>query len=129
MYILDTDVIILFFSNEPEIVRIFNTIENKKGVSVISIAEIVEGLQTDKRKNRRDIFFTFLKKIEILPVTQKTSLVFAAIRYKLRKKGTLVDNMDLLIAATCLEHNATLVTRNVKHFSKIPDLKIYGYKN
>jgi predicted nucleic acid-binding protein len=36
----------------------------------------------------------------------------------------LIPDMDLLIAATALEHDLTLVTRNLSHFSRIPELRL-----
>jgi predicted nucleic acid-binding protein len=37
----------------------------------------------------------------------------------------LIPDVDLLIAATALEEDLTLVTRNTRHFERIPDLKLY----
>jgi tRNA(fMet)-specific endonuclease VapC len=49
----------------------------------------------------------------------------AAARYQeFRSLKLRVSSMDLKIAAIVLAHNATLVTRNLKHFNRIPDLKI-----
>jgi predicted nucleic acid-binding protein len=36
-----------------------------------------------------------------------------------------ISDLDILIAATCLEHNLTLLTRNLKGFQQIPNLKLY----
>jgi predicted nucleic acid-binding protein len=36
-----------------------------------------------------------------------------------------IGDLDILIAATCLEHNLTLLTRNLKDFQKIPSIKLY----
>ena len=41
----------------------------------------------------------------------------------LRKEGIRIGTLDLRIACICLEHDATLLTRNLCDFSKIPDLK------
>jgi len=37
----------------------------------------------------------------------------------------MVQDPDLLIAATALTHGLTLVTRNVRHFQRVPDLDLY----
>jgi predicted nucleic acid-binding protein len=42
----------------------------------------------------------------------------------LRKDSRLIDNFDLLIAATCLHYNLTLMTNNISHFDRIEKLKI-----
>ncbi|MBI4493912.1 MAG: type II toxin-antitoxin system VapC family toxin [Chloroflexi bacterium] len=50
---------------------------------------------------------------------------FARIRGQLRRSGRVVGDPDLLIAATALHHHLILVTRNLRDFSRIPDLKLY----
>jgi tRNA(fMet)-specific endonuclease VapC len=50
---------------------------------------------------------------------------FARIRGQLRRQGLTVQDPDLLIAATALTHQLTLVTRNLRHFRRIPDLMIH----
>jgi len=50
---------------------------------------------------------------------------FAEIRSLLRRQGQLIADFDLLIAATALYYDLTLLTYNVRHFEQIPDLKYY----
>jgi predicted nucleic acid-binding protein len=51
---------------------------------------------------------------------------FAQVRGSLpRQIRQQIGDMDILIAATCLEHDLTLLTRNRKDFQKIPSLKLY----
>jgi predicted nucleic acid-binding protein len=45
----------------------------------------------------------------------------------LRLKGKLIGSNDLWIAATALEREMALVTRNTAEFSRVPGLKIKGY--
>jgi tRNA(fMet)-specific endonuclease VapC len=40
-------------------------------------------------------------------------------------RGRLISDMDLLIAATAMHHNLTLVTRNHRHFERVPNLRLY----
>ena len=46
-------------------------------------------------------------------------------RGDLGRKGQLIDQPDLFIAATATHHKLTLVTRNVKDYERIPHLNIY----
>lgn len=54
---------------------------------------------------------------------------FARIRGELRAKGQLIGDLDLLIAATALHHDLSLLIRNTRHsgalWARIPDLKLY----
>lgn len=45
-------------------------------------------------------------------------------RARLRAMGTLIQDMDLLIGATALHHNLTLLTNNRRHFGRLPGLNI-----
>jgi tRNA(fMet)-specific endonuclease VapC len=47
----------------------------------------------------------------------------ARIRAELEARGTPIGPHDILIAATALRHQSTLVTRNVREFSRVPGLQ------
>jgi len=49
---------------------------------------------------------------------------FAHIRGALRQQGHLIGDPDILIAATALHHDLILLTRNRRHFERIPDLRL-----
>ena len=50
---------------------------------------------------------------------------FAHIRGELRARGQIIGDADILIAATALDNDLTLVTQNTRHFSRIPNLRLY----
>ncbi len=51
--------------------------------------------------------------------------IYATIRGQLHATGMSIGDNDLLIAATALRHDLTLVTRNRRHFDRIPDLRLH----
>ncbi|MBO6100454.1 MAG: VapC toxin family PIN domain ribonuclease, partial [Spirochaetaceae bacterium] len=55
--------------------------------------------------------------------------VFAGVKAKMFNKGMKIEDMDLLIAATAIYNDLTLVTNHTKHFENIPDLKIENWKS
>jgi predicted nucleic acid-binding protein len=63
----------------------------------------------------------FVSGYTIIPATEPTASRFAQLRALLRKQGNSIQDVDLLIAATALTHDLTLLTRNIKHFERIPD--------
>jgi predicted nucleic acid-binding protein len=67
----------------------------------------------------------FLRGKRLLPVTRPIAERFGHIRGSLRQRGLIVGDADLLIAATAIHHDRILVTRNVRHFSRIPNLSLY----
>ena len=96
-------------------------------VSIITYGELYEGaaFAHDPEPALAGLR-SFLKGKAILLLTQLTMERFAQIRGSLpRQIRQQIGDLDILIAATCLEHNLTLLTRNRKDFQKIPTLKLY----
>jgi tRNA(fMet)-specific endonuclease VapC len=53
---------------------------------------------------------------------------FAGIRADLRRRGQIISDFDILLAATALHYDLTVLSRNIRHFNRIPDLKLYQPK-
>ena len=97
-------------------------------ISAITFAEILEGLVGDRKKylNVRK----GLSKLSMLAVDANIAEKFASVRAILRKKGELIENMDIFIAATAMSHDLILVTNNKRDFERIKGLKLYeGFSN
>lgn len=124
MYLVDSDVLIDFLKGEERAVKIIKKLENKSFyVSIISVGEILEGLTETKNIKKLTTFKELLKTVTVLNIDFPIIEKFASLRRYLRQKGQLIDNLDLLIAVTCLTHDLILITNNVSHFKRIPRLK------
>jgi len=125
-YLLDTDwTIDSLKGKQPIAERVKEFREEGLAVSMISVAEIYEGIFGSKDpKKHEEIFKEFLSGVIILEITEDICKKFGELRNELRKKGELIDNFDLLIASTTLVNNLTLLTNNVKHYERIKGLKI-----
>ena len=124
-YLLDTNVIIDHFKGDTKAVS-FIQINEQAGlaVSVISVAEVLEGLAGQpKEKQRQEDFEEFLSATRVIDIDAKIAEMFAKMRSNLRKMGKLIDNFDLLIASTALEFKLTLVTDD-RDFERISGLKL-----
>ena len=124
-YLLDTNVIIDHFKGDTKAVS-FIQINEQAGlaVSVISVAEVLEGLAGQpKEKQRQEDFEEFLSATRVIDIDAKIAEMFAKMRSNLRKMGKLIDNFDLLIASTALEFKLTLVTDD-RDFERINGLKL-----
>ena len=95
-------------------------------VSIIAVIEIYEGAfgSLDPQATL-DGLRSFLGDFAILPVTDPIVAHFARLRASLRRDGQLIPDMDLLIAATAITEDLALITRNVRHFARLPDLQLY----
>ncbi len=64
---------------------------------------------------------------EILPCTRAVAGQYSRISRQLRREGLRIGGNDLWIAAHSLAHQLPLVTRNLRDFTRIPDLQVRGY--
>ena len=128
-YLIDTDWIIDFLKGEREVVdRLLLLREAGLAVSIISLAELYEGIYSSKNADKhRNGLTDFLSKVEVLGIDEEVCKIFGKERATLRKQGKLIDNFDLLIAAICMRYGRVLITDNLKHFCKISGLKIADF--
>ena len=104
-----------------------------KAISTITVHEYLRGvyyiylhdesLLTSKLKKAE----AELARFEILPYTYEIARTAAEIDATLARKGQSVSLSDVLLAATALSYELTLVTRDIEHFNRIPNLKIETY--
>jgi predicted nucleic acid-binding protein len=71
-----------------------------------------------KRSRLEDWFKAVISAIECLPWDAAVSLRWARLIVDLKKKGSTVPVLDTMIAATALEHDLTVVTRNMRDFKR-----------
>jgi tRNA(fMet)-specific endonuclease VapC len=91
-------------------------------ISVITRYEILRGLKSKQAVRQIAIFENKCNKSYIYPVTDEIVVQASDIYAHLHQKGLLISDADILIAATAIVHNLTLITGNVDHFNRIPHL-------
>jgi predicted nucleic acid-binding protein len=108
----------------PYVERWLQETDNEKlFVSVLSIAEILKGITRLPMSKRRSQLQEWLDNTlhpwfenRILPVTQPVAERLGRLAGERDARGLALSASDGLIAATALEHDLALVTRNVKDF-------------
>ena len=94
-------------------------------ISAITRAELRYGVEMmdkfDKRRKRVDLM---LKELSALPWSVEAADEFGRVKASLRRNGTPVGEFDTQIAAHALADKLILVTHNIRHFEKVPDLKL-----
>lgn len=65
-----------------------------------------------------------LRDVQLIPFDQASAEEFGRLRNLLRRQGIGVSPVDLMIAATALAHDLTLVTHNTSDFQQIPALRL-----
>ena len=92
-------------------------------ISIITFAEIYEGIYCGHDPARHEQFFRrFLQGVSVLDLTRTVARRYARLRGELRQLGQMIDQPDLFIAATAIEYDLELLTRNVRDFERIPGL-------
>ena len=93
--------------------------------TVISCFELWQwdGLNAKEEQRLRD----FLKTMIIRPFTQREAEIAGEIQKSLKKKGLEIQSEDSMIAGIALAQQEPLLTRNVKHFERIPGLRVETY--
>ena len=95
------------------------------GVSIVSHGELLEGAYAHLDPASELVRYrVFLSRFPMLPLTGSIMERFGKLRYDLRRQGQLIPDLDLLIAATAIDHDLALATRNLRHFVRVPDLEI-----
>ena len=121
-YLLDSNIIIDYTRGfAPTIDFLSKNIDQDSylSISVISEAEIYAGKSYGKLKD-------FLAEFPIDRLDVNLSI--ARLAGSLRREINSINLIDALIAATAINHNLTLITRNVKHFKNIPNLKLPNWQ-
>ncbi len=126
-YLIDTDWVVDHLLGKPVAVRLLQTLEpDGLAISQVTFGEIYEGIYHGSDPTAAETaFLNFLANVDVLDLTIEIWKRYARIRGDLRKSGQLIAEFDNLIASTALEYDLILVTRNLRHFQRIPNLKLY----
>lgn len=126
-YLVDTDWLIHALTGRHQaIVTLRRLARRRLSVSLITVAEIYEVAFNSPNPqahlaSSRQLLATY----RVLGLNEQIAEQFAETRSFLRRRGLLISDFDLLIGATALHHDLTLMTLNVDHFRRIPGLRLY----
>lgn len=129
MFALDTNTVIDFFRGRGRVAeRLLAVRPSEIALPAVSAFEVWVGVLGSRNAEQREAQYRqFLASIEVLPFDATTARKAGEIRLTLQRRGEVIGPMDTLIAATALAYRATLVTRNVDEFGRVPDLSIVNW--
>ena len=133
-YLVDSDYVVDYLKGQDKANVLLDTLfPQGLAISIVTFAEVYEGIYYGHNpKHYTMIFRRFLAGVTVLGINRSVAKQFATMRGQLRatpQGKALVqpkDIYDLFIAATALHHQLTLVTRNLRDYQRIPDLKLYN---
>lgn len=126
MYLVDSDWIINFLKGRLDAITLFRLLFGSgMAISIMTFAEIYEGIYYgyDQTKHETDLR-VLVRDVPVLGINRSIARRYALVRGDLRARGLLIPQPDILIAATAMYYDLTLVTRNIRHFQRIRDLKV-----
>lgn len=138
MILLDTDILSLYHAGHRGVTERIDKVDPGEviGTTIITRAEVLrarfefllkaaDGEQLQRAQQRMDSSEALLGDLHIASVDAASANQFDKLRQQ--KKLKKIGRADLLIASIALANDATLVTRNVKHFWQIPNLKVENW--
>jgi tRNA(fMet)-specific endonuclease VapC len=129
-YLLDTNICIYIRRKKPEeVLRRFRTLRPGEAVlSVITFGELVYGAE---KSARRGAALEVLRELaQVLPVQslpETAAESYGTIRAQLERKGEMIGNNDLWIAAHAKAADLVLVTNNEREFRRVRGLKVQNW--
>lgn len=129
-YMLDTNIVSeLIRRPAGDIARRAAALEpGSMAISIIVAAELRYGAERRRSARLSSQVEAVLSAIDTLPLSAPTDEHYGSIRSELERAGRPIGHNDLLIAAHARALDATLVTRNVREFSRVPDLEIDDWR-
>lgn len=128
-FLIDTDIIIYSLKGHEIVQENFlKNANTPKALSVVTYGELLFGAHRSQYATRN---MAVVRRIaDLFPIIEVNTPIietFAEIKASLLDKGKPCDDMDVIIAATALVNNFTLITNNERHFSNIHGLEIENW--
>jgi tRNA(fMet)-specific endonuclease VapC len=128
--VLDTDILSAIMRRTPVALSRAHAYLQEHGrftFSVITHYEILRGLQAKNADRQVAAFNRFGARSIVLPITQEVADVAAAIYGELSRRGELIGDADVLIAASARAQGLGVVSNNEKHFQRVHDLQVENW--
>ena len=125
-YMLDTNICIYAIRQKPE--KVFSKLKKMNPadicVSAVTYAELACGVEKSAAVERnRLVLSLLLANIEILDFDSKAAEEYGRVRADLEKQGVPIGPLDMMIAGHARSLGYTVVTNNLKEFSRVSGLK------
>lgn len=130
MVCLDTSFIVDLLQGRESARKVVARLEmNNEKITITSptIMEIISGAQQSNLKNDEATIIELLTSLKVLSFAEDEAILAGRIEAELVRRGEMIDSEDIMIGAIARQHGEVLLTKNVKHFERIPELRIEKY--
>lgn len=128
-YLLDTNIVIYVLKHRPiQVQKTFNTNASRMAISSITLSELIYGAEKSQNVDQNlEAIDEFISHLEVLPYDAKTSQHYGQIKAGLEKKGEIIGENDIHIAAHTISQGLILVTNNLREFGRVPNLALENW--
>lgn len=126
-YLIDTDIASYFIRGVPAVTKKLLAEYPNWAISAITYHELVQGMILAKNSSIEPAIAAFLEEVKVAPFDSADALESGRLSAVLKNAGTPIGHSDTLIAGHALSLKLTLVTNNVKHFSRVPELRVVNW--
>lgn len=131
MYCFDTDVLSAVIKRDPPLHllrRLARTPAEQQRTTTITLGELLYGAaRRGSPALVERVRAIILRAQHILPFDEAAAEVYGPLRARLESEGRRLDEPDLRIASITLAHSLVLVTGNVRHFARVPGLRVENW--
>lgn len=127
-YLLDTNICIYLLKGQRNIAeKIMEIGAENCYISDITLAELWYGAANSGQKEKQCKGVIAVEKLfKVLPIHEVVEL-FADNKVHLRQTGMIMDDFDIFIGSTAVRYGLVMVTENIKHLSRIPNITIKNW--
>ena len=130
MKMLDTNICIYTIKQKPaEVINRFKQeLADGLCISAITLAELKHGIEKSAMPQKNEVALAqLLTVLTVIPFDDLAAVEYGKICAYLQKKGKPIGIMDMLIAASAISMDLTLVTNNTREFERIPTLSLENW--
>lgn len=129
-YLLDTNICIYLMKGDKDVSESIDKVErNLVFISFITLSELYYGAYKSVRQQENlNAVALLASNIQVIESNTEIAEVFGKIKAGLIKRGRIIDDADIFIAAAAMTNELSLVTNNIKHFENIPGIRLENWK-
>jgi len=127
-FLLDTDTVSYALRGAGGVgVRIREHKPSDLSISAITLAELRFGADRKRSRKLHALIDTFADAVAVAAFDEAAAFEFGRIGALLAERGSPIGDLDALIAAHAVALRCTLVTNNVRHFTRVPGLSLENW--
>jgi len=128
-FLLDTNIVIYVLKKRPlEVLKVFNANASRMAISSITLSELIYGAEKSANISKNlEAIEDFVSHLEVLPYDARASQHYGQIKAALEKKGKIIGENDIHIAAHAISQGLILVTNNLKEFKRVSNLALENW--